>query len=183
MTTVADSNLILLIVALVIGMLVGWWMFRRTRVSDDRPEEIAPTAPAPKVAAPDRPVPRSLDTREGNGLADQGAAATSDVAGEMLGVQVHSELPGASGPPDNLAMMKGVGPKFVARLNENGITRFDQIARLSANEATILDDKMGPFKGRIARDRVIEQAGYLARGDREGFEGTFGNLGGNPGGA
>ncbi len=37
---------------------------------------------------------------------------------------------------------------------------------------------MGPFKGRLARDRVAEQAGYLARGDTDGFEEKFGKLGG-----
>jgi predicted flap endonuclease-1-like 5' DNA nuclease len=36
---------------------------------------------------------------------------------------------------------------------------------------------MGPFQGRLARDRVIEQADYLARGDVEGFEEKFGKLG------
>jgi hypothetical protein len=37
---------------------------------------------------------------------------------------------------------------------------------------------MGPFQGRLARDRVAEQADYLARGDIEGFEEKFGKLGG-----
>ena len=74
-------------------------------------------------------------------------------------------------------MLKGVGPKLVARLNEHGIIRFEQIARLTANEVEMLDDRLGPFKGRLARDRVVEQASYLARGDIEGFEDRFGNLG------
>jgi predicted flap endonuclease-1-like 5' DNA nuclease len=71
-----------------------------------------------------------------------------------------------------------VGPKFVARLNELGITRFDQLAGLNANEAAHLDERMGPFVGRLARDRVIEQADLLARGDIESFEEKFGKLGG-----
>ena len=33
------------------------------------------------------------------------------------------------------------------------------------------------FKGRITRDRWVEQAGYLARGDTAGFEAQFGKLG------
>ena len=36
---------------------------------------------------------------------------------------------------------------------------------------------MGAFEGRIARDRLVEQAGYLARGDTDGFEAKFGKLG------
>ena len=42
--------------------------------------------------------------------------------------------------------LKGVGPKFVARLNELGITRYDQLAGLNANEAAHLDERMGPFR-------------------------------------
>jgi len=96
------------------------------------------------------------------------------VAGEVLGVEVER----SSGPADNLAQLKGVGPKFVARLNELGITRFDQLAGLNANEAAHLDARMGAFQGRLARDRVIEQADLLARGDIESFEERFGKLGG-----
>ena len=95
----------------------------------------------------------------------------------MLGVEVHSQLPGASGPPDNLQLLKGVGPKLAMKLNENGIIRFEQLARLSPNEVGILEDRLGPFKGRLTRDRVVEQAHYLERGDKDGFEAKFGSLG------
>ena len=180
MTTVAEANTVALLVALLIGIAVGWWIFRGVRrkgerpVRDERPSDVVE---APRALDEERRVRAGSDGPEGNGLISQGTAATADVAGEVLGVQVHSELPGASGPPDNLEVMKGVGPKFVARLHENGIIRFDQLARLTPNEVAILDDKMGPFKGRLARDRVVEQASYLARGDRDGFEARFGKLG------
>lgn len=183
MMTVFDANIVVIVVGAVIGILIGWWMFRRRPAATDltasRTERVEapaatvpPPAPVAKVATPS-PQPR----REGHGLADQGAAATADIAGQVLGVEAHAELPGASGPPDNLQMLKGVGPKLVARLNENGIIRFEQIARLTANEVEMLEDRLGPFKGRITRDRVVEQASYLARGDIEGFEARFGNLG------
>lgn len=174
MSTVFDANTAPIIIALLIGLVIGWWIFKR--VSGAGTDEVA--APLKALEA-ERPAPsQHLDTSEGNGLLDEGAAAASDVAGEVLGVRVHSELPGASGPPDNLEVMKGVGPKFVAMLNASGITRFDQLARLSDNEVALLDEKMGPFKGRLVRDRVVEQAAYLARGDRDGFEAKFGKLGG-----
>jgi predicted flap endonuclease-1-like 5' DNA nuclease len=100
-----------------------------------------------------------------------------DVAGEVLGVADQMEHP-AEVEPDNLQMLKGVGPKLAQKLNENGIFRFEQIARLTANEVAILDTKLGAFRGRLERDRVVEQASYLARGDRDGFEARFGSLGG-----
>jgi predicted flap endonuclease-1-like 5' DNA nuclease len=191
MATLFDFNLIVLLIALLIGTLIGWWMFKGNRkggASDaGRTQDVASTfAPPPvtrsdEAAAPPPPRPAALDaardTGEGNSLADQGAAAVGDVAGELLGAEVHAELPGAEGPPDDLQMMKGVGPRMIQKLNENGFTRFAQLARLSSEEAEALEDKLGPFKGRLARDRVVEQASYLARGDRDGFEKRFGNLG------
>ena len=100
----------------------------------------------------------------GAGVADEVATAATDVAGEVLGVDV---VRAPAGSPDDLRKLKGVGPKFVARLNELGIVRFDQLAGLNANEAAHLDERMGPFQGRLAKDRVIEQADLLARGDIE----------------
>jgi predicted flap endonuclease-1-like 5' DNA nuclease len=132
-----------------------------------------------------RPIRDGIDTverggtpraAEGRGVADEGAAAMRDVAGEVLGVSGETQHPSEQ-VADDLQMLKGVGPKLAQKLNENGIFRFEQIAALSANEVAILDGKLGPFKGRLDRDRVVEQASYLARGDRDGFEGRFGKLG------
>ena len=181
MTSVFDAYLIPILVALAIGALVAWWAFRRK--ADDRTvgdvhhsgETIE--APPPVAPMPEAKSARRADGPEGNSVIDQGAAATTDVAGQVLGIEVHSELPGASGPPDNLQLLKGVGPKLATKLNENGVIRFEQLARLSPNEVAILEDKLGPFKGRLTRDRVVEQASYLARDDKDGFEAKFGSLG------
>jgi predicted flap endonuclease-1-like 5' DNA nuclease len=158
MSTVAQAYLVPILVALLIGIVAGWWIFRRTRTG----------------AAPGR----ATDGAEGNALADQAAAAVSDVAGEILGIPAHEELPGAEGPPDDLQTLKGLGPKLASQLNAMGISRFDQLARLTPDQAARIDEGLGAFKGRIARDRIVEQAGYLARGDRAGFEESFGKLGG-----
>jgi predicted flap endonuclease-1-like 5' DNA nuclease len=177
MTSLAQNDLVIIIVALVVGLIVAFWAFRR-RGASALPENKA--APENRVAPPrpSPPPPARVDGREGNGLQDEFAAATKDVAGEILGVDAHPTAHGPSGPPDNLQMLKGVGPKLAAQLNENGITRFDQLARLGENEVTMLDDRMGAFRGRIARDRLVEQACYLAEADTDGFEAKFGRLGG-----
>jgi predicted flap endonuclease-1-like 5' DNA nuclease len=47
---------------------------------------------------------------------------------------------------------------------------------LTPTEVERLDERLGTFRGRIARDRIVEQAGYLARGDKDGFEQKFGKL-------
>jgi len=191
MMTVIDANLLALIIALVIGFAIGWWMFRRNRLRRDarvgtslRSAEIErdPSEPPPPPVRPymrTKPIRDGVDTDERRNVSGLtgGAAALTDVAGEVLGVDAHTQAPAESGPPDNLQTLKGVGPKLAQKLNENGITRFEQLAGLNPTEVALLDGKLGPFKGRLERDRIVEQASYLARGDREGFEARFGSLG------
>ncbi len=154
------------LIALLIGAIVGYLVFRpRQRVSltDDTPLRPHMTAPAKPAG-------------EGRRITDEAAAAASDVAGQILGARVHEQLPGASGPPDDLLQLKGVGPKLVAILNGRGITRFEQIAKLSPGQVEALDASLGAFRGRFERDRIVEQADYLARGDFDGYEVKFGKL-------
>ena len=113
---------------------------------------------------------------EGRSLADEAAAAAADVSGSILSARVHDSLPGASGPPDDLVKLKGIGPKLAAMLNSQGLTRFDQIAKLSPSQVEDLDEALGAFRGRLTRDHVVAQADYLARGDVDGFEQRFGKL-------
>ncbi len=113
---------------------------------------------------------------EGRGVADGAAAAASDVGGMLLGARVHAELPGAGGPPDELQQLKGVGPKFAALLGAHGISRLAQLAQLTPDQLHALDAAMGPFRGRLARDRIAEQADYLSRGDTDGYQKQFGKL-------
>jgi len=127
-------------------------------------------------SAPVRPHMQGRAEHEGRGLASEAAAAVTDVSGQIINAPVHENLPGASGPPDDLTRLKGVGPKFAAMLNQMGITRFAQLARLSGGDIESLDRHLGAFKGRLERDQVPLQADYLARGDIDGFEQRFGKL-------
>ena len=173
MTFVAEAVWIPILIALLIGLLVGWWALRRILAGK------ADQAESPVQAPPPPPPARAAqrDGREGNRLQDEVAAATADVAGEILGVEAHPLVPDPHGPPDNLQMLKGVGPRLAALLAQDGITRFDQLAGLGKTEIALLDARLGAFAGRIERDRLVEQACYLARDDRDGFEAKFGKLG------
>jgi predicted flap endonuclease-1-like 5' DNA nuclease len=83
-----------------------------------------------------------------------------------------------AGTPDNLLEIKGLGPRIAMMLNGLGVTRFEQIARLTPEEQIKLDQHLGPFKGRIEQDRWIDQARILASGDRAAFESQFGKING-----
>ena len=152
------------LVGLIIGLIVCYLIFRpkqTVRLTD---------------SVPTRPHMAQGTAGEGKKITDEAAAATSDVAGQILRTKVHEQLPGASGPPDDLIKLKGVGPKLAAILNDRGITRFDQIAKLSPGQVEELDASLGAFRGRFERDRIMEQADYLARGDIDGYQAKFGNL-------
>jgi len=127
-------------------------------------------------SAPVRPHMARKQPPEGRGLTGEAAAATSDVTGELIRAPVHRVLDGDKESRDDLAMLKGVGPKFADALNALGFHRFDQLANLTPTEIERLDAQLGAFGGRITRDRIVEQAAYLARGDLDGFEQRFGKL-------
>ena len=80
--------------------------------------------------------------------------------------------------PDNLQLLKGVGPKLAVLLNGLDVTSFRQIADWTDADVARIDPQLGAFQGRIARDNIVDQAGYLARGDKAGFEAKYGALGG-----
>jgi predicted flap endonuclease-1-like 5' DNA nuclease len=128
-------------------------------------------------SAPRRPhMPTSGRDREGRGFAGEAAAAASDVTGEILGASVHRKLSREKDSADDLSLLKGVGPKFADALHALGFHRFEQLAHLTPTEIERLDRQLGAFSGRISRDRIVEQADYLARNDRDGFEQRFGAL-------
>jgi predicted flap endonuclease-1-like 5' DNA nuclease len=127
-------------------------------------------------SAPVRPHMARSAPAEGRGLAGEAAAATSDVTGDIISAPVHRALERGGEPGDDLCLIKGVGPKFAQALHGLGFDRFEQIARLSPTEIERLDGQLGAFSGRIGRDRIVEQAEYLARNDIDGFEQRFGKL-------
>jgi len=79
--------------------------------------------------------------------------------------------------PNDLSQLKGVGAKFAARLDGAGITRIDQIAGWTSADIDVIDSQMGDFRGRIASDRLVEQAKLLSEGRYTEYEAMFGALG------
>jgi predicted flap endonuclease-1-like 5' DNA nuclease len=69
-----------------------------------------------------------------------------------------------NGKKDNLQLIKGVGGVLESLLNEIGIYHFDQIANLTKEEILWLDNSMS-FPGRIEREEWVIQAKKLANGE------------------
>ena len=153
--------LIVVLVALVLAFIL---LRPRQRV------ELTDSAPLRPHMGDERRPP------EGRGLAGEAAAAASDVTGAIFQAPVHRVLDGDKEPHDDLCQIKGVGPKFAEALKGLGFYRYEQLAHLTSTEIDRIDGQLGAFRGRLTRDRIAEQADYLARGDRDGFEQRFGKL-------
>lgn len=235
MAELLEANWILLVIALVIGLLVAWWIFvasRRTKVEIEDKGTDEPTvakrnqslidAPAPgQVNNPPPPqavTPAATDARDAEAArtaaspGETSAAANADsTAASPLGTDAETgdgvpareamkaspelspdheaaKAPADSPTPppapqsatstgDDLRRIKGVGPKLVTMLHENGVTTFEQIAGWSSADIDRIDAKMGRFQGRIRRDNWVEQARLLQSGDLSAYEAKFGSTG------
>ena len=76
----------------------------------------------------------------------------------------------------DLTRLKGLGPKVAAMLVEQGVPDIATLAKLDATQADAVAAQLGMFAPRMAKDRWVEQARFLAAGDVPGFEATFGKL-------
>lgn len=71
-----------------------------------------------------------------------------------------------AGGADDLKLIRGVGPKLETVLHGLGVFHFDQIAAWDEDNLRWIDQNLGTFRGRALRDKWIEQAQALAKGDR-----------------
>lgn len=70
-----------------------------------------------------------------------------------------------AGGADDLRQIKGIGPKIVTALNALGVYHLDQVAAWSPANVDWVDRQLA-LKGRITRERWVEQAGTIVNGTR-----------------
>ncbi len=178
-----DTSIILLVVVALAVVALLWLIFGRSKrgasptmldAAKDTPlDRVAPSVPQSPPPPPAVPVamqgvlPGTLREME------QPAAAAAEPAPPA---ELVSDVVPQADEADNLVMMKGVGPKIVSLLHAQGITRFAQIAAWTDADIDAIDVQMGNFRGRIRRDNWVDQARFLAAGDRAGYEAKYGKL-------
>ena len=69
-----------------------------------------------------------------------------------------------AGKPDDLKLIKGIGPKFEKDLNSKGIYYFSQIGNWKAADVKMVEGVIDSIPGRIKRDTWVKQAKGLAKG-------------------
>ena len=73
------------------------------------------------------------------------------------------------GNADDLKQIKGIGPKLEKLCNTLGFWHFDQVAAWTSDEVAWVDANLEGFKGRVTRDKWVEQATLLAAGGETEF--------------
>ncbi|HET6518931.1 MAG TPA: hypothetical protein VFG47_03815 [Geminicoccaceae bacterium] len=84
-------------------------------------------------------------------------------------------LPAPDGLPDDLKLISGIGPRIEQTLNRLGIFHFRQVAALTPGNAAWINQHLR-FRGRIERERWIEQARVLAAGGQTEFSRRYHRL-------
>jgi len=194
-----EANWLAFSLALLIGLLVAWWLsgraarIERARARRERKPDALDEGAVPAqrnqalIDAPSAATAAASFAGTGPdivaGVGEIAAVAAAEEAAEALPAAPPPVAPAAPAPApaldgeaDDLRRIKGVGPKLVALLHEQGITRFAQIAGWTDADIDLVDAHLGPFAGRIRRDNWVEQAKFLAEGDTAGFEAKFGKL-------
>ena len=171
MTYLISQIWLCMLIAAVLGFLLGWWLRGRRceqeiddilgrqrealRLRDNTidtlreqavpPAQVAPakakTAPKKKPRAKPKPKQKA-------------ATAVPDDKPAIL-------LAAAPEQPDDLKRISGVGPKLEALLNSLGVYQFAQVAKFSKDDIAWVDQHLGSFKGRIGRDDWVGQAEEL----------------------
>ena len=128
----------------------------------------------PTPAAPARPKPAAKQAEEAKKAPAKKSAAAEpaqpEAAAAAVTVEEQPEVLTAArdGKPDNLKLLKGVGPKLEETLNSLGFYHYDQIAAWTEAQVAWVDARL-KFKGRIERDGWIAQAKQLAAGEETDF--------------
>ncbi len=148
-----------------------------------RPDAVGAESDATKLdggRAPGKPVSEAAsDSASGDTkrTAPEPSTATQAEAQAVNPVREH----GGSGPlftapegaPDDLRLLAGVGPVMAQRLNDLGITKWSQVAALTAEDFSEVEERLN-MKGRIARDTWLKQAEVLVRGGEAEYTRVFG---------
>jgi predicted flap endonuclease-1-like 5' DNA nuclease len=89
-------------------------------------------------------------------VAETAAPASPDLVIALAGDDTVIEIETTG--PDQLTLIKGIGPKIEAILHQQGITTFRQIAELDEFQIEALGEALGSFRGRIVRDDWVGAA-------------------------
>ena len=128
----------------------------------------AKKSPAKKVAVKKAPVKKKAVAAKKPAVKKKAPAKKKPVAKKKAAPKpkvLYTDGP-TDGKPDDLKLIKGIGPKFEKDLNGKGIYYFRQIAAWKAKDVNMVEELIDSIPGRIQRDEWVKQAGGLAKGGK-----------------
>lgn len=114
---------------------------------------------------------RKDDAAESKPVKAKAKASKAGKAGSVAPARAKpSAKAGSSVPdtPDNLKLIKGIGPAIETKLQAAGITSFAQIAAWTKKQQAEFAEQLS-FSGRIEREEWVRQAKVLAKGEKTEF--------------
>ncbi|MBK8082950.1 MAG: NADH-quinone oxidoreductase subunit NuoE [Devosia sp.] len=152
-------------------------------------EESAPAIKGPAGAPKASPAAAEAERRQANAAAgadgepNRAMRETATGAESPAGKVDSGAAPGKkpvrklfeapAGAADDLKLISGVGPVLERNMNAVGITTWAQVARLTPEQIAAVEGELG-FRGRVLRDRWLEQADALATGGVAEYVKRFG---------
>jgi predicted flap endonuclease-1-like 5' DNA nuclease len=145
---IPQATFVAAVLFVVVGLILG--LPPRTEVTAEAPATAAhtPVMAAPAMAAP--------------------VAAAPVMAAQVAAQKPQGLTAARGGKPDDLKIIKGIGPALEKLCHSLGYYHFDQIAAWTPAEVAWVDDNLEGFKGRVTRDEWVAQAKALAAGGTVG---------------
>ena len=158
--------IIMLLVAFLLGLLLGYLLSKRccsedTNQNSDRDNSLNLVGTSHTTA------PTQANTSDNN----EDIATQSD-KNTMSDNWKPATLSSPNGKADDLKRISGVGPVLEKVLNDTGIYHYQQIAELSSDNISWLDDRIA-FPGRIERENWVGQAKDLMAGVKTDFANRY----------
>lgn len=191
MTYLLTQMFIYLLIAFLLGLLLGWLLWRygrptsseidamraeNKRLSSDldtcntKTARLEAAAPTPRAAPVAAAAPAAIAAAPKTVAAEPApapAAAKPAAAPAPAAAKPAKKPEGLKGPrggkADELQLIHGVGPKMEGMLHKLGYYHFDQIGNWTADEMVWVDNNLEGFKGRATRDKWQPQARMLAK--------------------
>jgi predicted flap endonuclease-1-like 5' DNA nuclease len=121
--------------------------------------EAAEQTSAPQITAASPSPGPAIGTAEADDLGPTGDGASQTT---IEGARPAALTGPRGGTADDLKRIKGIGAKLEILCNQLGFYHFDQIAAWSDREVAWVDANLKGFKGRVTREKWVEQATILA---------------------
>ena len=180
--------ILLLILAALLGLLVGWIVWGRRQGDGDSEAKVArlradrdalkraglgkdrriAELEASLAASNDKILSAAAALVKGGDIdvAPGAVRLEDDDADTVASVAPASLKKARDGTPDDLTRIKGIGPKLAVLCHNLGFYHYDQIAAWTPQEVAWVDANLEGFKGRVTRDEWVRQARALAEESR-----------------